>query len=146
MASVLIDTTVPLDAEGAPGPRREASRRILAEVGTGSIDASASVELIQEYVHVQRRRGHELAQVAATVELLGELLRLLPFGPELVPPALDLLRELPSLSTRDAVHAATAMGAGIDLVVSSDSGDFDGVEGLQRVDPVRPEVIELLTG
>lgn len=35
---------------------------------------------------------------------------------------------------RDAVHAATALEAGISVIVSPDS-DFDGIDGLSRIDP-----------
>ena len=35
---------------------------------------------------------------------------------------------------RDAVHAATAIRAGFDAIVTTDS-DFDGIPGLRRIDP-----------
>ena len=43
-----------------------------------------------------------------------------------------------ALQMRDAIHAATALNRGIDLILSPDTG-FDDVEGLERLDPMDAE-------
>lgn len=134
MSAVLIDTSVPLHAEGGPGEPGDGCRRVMERIGVGSIEASASVELIQEYVHVKRRRGHPLESIETRVDLLSSLFRLLPFEVDHVAQMLDLLHDSPQLNTRDAIHAATAIGAGIEIIVSTDS-DFDGIDALTRIDP-----------
>jgi hypothetical protein len=47
--------------------------------------------------------------------------------------ALTLIAE-GGVGGRDAVHAATALEAGIGVIVSPDS-DFDRIDGLSRIDP-----------
>lgn len=53
---------------------------------------------------------------------------------------LDILRAARDLMSRshvrgrDAVHAATALAAGFDTIISTDR-DFDGIPGLTRRDP-----------
>ena len=49
--------------------------------------------------------------------------------------ALVFVQPRPTLSVSDAIHAATALRHGIGLVVSADS-DFDGIPGIERVDPL----------
>lgn len=48
--------------------------------------------------------------------------------------SLDLIERIPTIWSRDAVHAATALVYGIDTIVSPDH-TFDGIPGLTRVDP-----------
>ena len=48
---------------------------------------------------------------------------------------LQLLRDAPRLHGRDALHAATALNRGIDIIISPDSA-FDTVQGLRRLDPI----------
>jgi predicted nucleic acid-binding protein len=48
---------------------------------------------------------------------------------------LQLFRDAPRLHGRDALHAATALNRGIDIIVSPDSA-FDTVQGLRRLDPI----------
>ncbi len=49
--------------------------------------------------------------------------------------ALTMIRKYPGLGVRDAVHAATAVVAGIDKILSADQV-FDGLDELERVDPL----------
>ncbi len=56
------------------------------------------------------------------------------FGEDDLRLALNLVATHPSLRVRDAVHAATALRRGISVIVSPDR-DFDGVSGLERLDP-----------
>ena len=56
-----------------------------------------------------------------------------PFDQHVLDLALTLI-ERQGVGGRDAVHAATALLHGIPEIVSPDS-DFDGIEGLMRLDP-----------
>jgi predicted nucleic acid-binding protein len=49
--------------------------------------------------------------------------------------ACDLLEQYPSISTRDAVHAATMKNNDLATIISTD-GHFDAIEGIRRIDPV----------
>jgi predicted nucleic acid-binding protein len=44
---------------------------------------------------------------------------------------------------RDAIFAAQALNRGIDAILSTDK-DFDGVPGLQRIDPADTDAVAAL--
>lgn len=78
-----------------------------------------------------RTARHRLTAAWRAVDSLS--LELQPTNHEVVEGAKSLMAQ-PGLSPRDAFHAAHALAAGCDLIVSSDAG-FDQVTGLQRVAP-----------
>lgn len=82
-------------------------------------------------MRVSRRR---LAAVWRAVDALS--LELQPTGHAVVERAKSLMAQ-PGLPPRDAFHAAHALEAGCDVIVSSDAG-FDGLTGLRRVGPGGP--------
>jgi len=55
-----------------------------------------------------------------------------------------LIDRHPELPSRDALHAATALQRGMEVVVSADA-DFDMVLGLRRVDPLDRTAVATLT-
>lgn len=60
MRSALIDSAVALHADGSAHPLRDPCRQIIRAAGESSFEGHASVELIQEYLHVTRRNGKPL--------------------------------------------------------------------------------------
>ena len=131
MRRVFLDTSVLLLAVGGDHTERSACRAIVAAVHAGQIDAHASVEAVQEYVHHRRRRSARSA-VEEAVSLRG-MLTLHAFDEDVLDEALRLMATSP-VRGRDAVHAATALRHRFDEIVSADR-DFDSVQGLQRIDP-----------
>jgi predicted nucleic acid-binding protein len=53
---IVVDTTVLVYAIGADHPLRDPCRRLVAAVGEGRVEATTTVEALQELVHVQARR------------------------------------------------------------------------------------------
>ena len=45
-----------------------------------------------------------------------------------------LSENIPTLSTRDAVHLATMKTNAIDTIITADR-NFDGLDGIKRIDP-----------
>lgn len=81
---------------------------------------------------------HRLRMVGATVATaefaaLLELVVWHPFTEDVLRHSAQLVAT-GSVRGRDAVHAATALGAGFGEIVTADA-DFDGVPGLARLDP-----------
>ena len=64
---------------------------------------------------------------------------LLPVTDEILGRALTL--DAPGLGSSDRVHAATCIENGLSTIVSADPA-FDGLSGLQRVDPLDTRVVE----
>jgi predicted nucleic acid-binding protein len=139
---VYLDTNVFLYAIGTEHRYRDACRALVRALGTGSLRGETSVETLKEIVHHRRRRGDMDAtergrQALALCHTVHTLDVPVAFA------ALDLIDQHPSLPTRDAVHAATALANGIATVLSADQ-DFDAVAGLTRVDPLDREATAAL--
>lgn len=134
----LLDTAVVVYARERDHPYRASCRRLVELARDGIILPDASVELVQEYAHVLLRRGLAAPDVAASARDVSTLCRLLAFDEDVLERTLMLLDEDLGLGGRDAVHAATALVHGIELVVSPDRA-FASVPGLRRLDPAEAE-------
>ncbi|WP_447924479.1 type II toxin-antitoxin system VapC family toxin [Georgenia muralis] len=131
MRRLFLDTSVLLLAVGGDHPERSTCRDIVTAIHAGQIDAHASVEAVQEYVHHRRRRSARTAVQEAVS--LRRMLTLHAFDEDVLDDALTLMATS-AVRGRDAVHAATALRHRFDEIVSADR-DFDNVQGLTRVDP-----------
>lgn len=132
MTRVFLDTAVLAYALGGEHPQRSACRALVQAAGDGRLVAHVSVEAVQELAfHRMRRttRGEAVDQARAVLDLC----QVHPVDESVVRYALDLVAAT-ALRGRDAVHAATALLAGFDAIVTPDA-DFDAVPGLRRVDP-----------
>jgi len=110
-----------------------ACRRVLQLIGDGAIKAVASVEMIQEVVFHRQRRAGDAAAATGVAEDLMEAVTLVDFDRPVLVESLRLVRSGQARG-RDAVHAATALVAGVPVIITPDS-DFDGIPGLRRIDP-----------
>jgi len=134
-----------LYAVGADHAYRDPCRQIVDRARRGELAGEASVELIQEFAHVRLRRGGDRSEAISLARAVAGLCELRDFGRRDLPLAMTLLEEHESLDVRDAVHAATALAAGLDAILSPDSA-FDSVQGLERIDPAdRAAVARLAT-
>ncbi len=129
MRRVLVDSAVVIYATGADHPLRQPCLNVLQ---APSVEICTSVEMIQELVFHRMRVGATEAAVRLAQEW-AQACRLYPFDHEVLATALNLIDRY-GTGGRDAVHAATAIVQGIPEIVSPDR-DFDGIDGLTRVDP-----------
>jgi predicted nucleic acid-binding protein len=142
---IVLDTTVLVYAVGDDHELREPARTIVEAVESGTVQATTTVEAIQEFVHIRaRRRDRADAAVLgrAYVTLLSPLLR--PGEEDLVG-GLRLFERQDALGTFDAVLAASAIAARAEALISADRS-FDGVRGLRWVYLSGDEVAALLAG
>jgi predicted nucleic acid-binding protein len=140
--TTFIDSNVLIYAETA-GPYRQPCRTLRRALGERRLDGRASVLVIEEVWHLERRRrlglpGGYASKVASLFEML------LPVTPEALHVALALDAP-PTLGSADRLHVATCVISDIDTIVSADV-DFDGVGGLGRVDPLDGRAVERLLG
>ena len=135
--TAFVDANVVLYATGTVPAFRTPCRAILEASASASMFLVTSAEVLQEVLYVrQRTLGKEVARNA--VQLAIETLTAYPLLPEDVTTAAEL--PVPdNLQTRDAVHLATMRRLGLTRIVSSDRG-FDGVDGIERLDPMAFEV------
>ena len=132
---IFLDSNIFLYAVGADHPLRGPCGRILQAVAEGGIEATTNSEVVQEILHVLRRKGRhaDALLVARRVSLIFP--DLLPVTQIDMVRTIDILSENASLPTRDALHAATMLGAGISQIASADQ-DFDRIGGIVRLDPI----------
>lgn len=142
---IVLDTTVLVYAKGADHPLRDACRSLIEGIAEGAVQATTTVEVIQEFVHVRaRRRGRgDAARLGLDyAELLSPLLTVTSGD---LRRGLDLFRVTDSLDAFDAVLAGAALGAGATALVSADRA-FTEVPQLEHVVPDKPAVERLLDG
>jgi predicted nucleic acid-binding protein len=130
----LFDTSVFVYALGGKHPYRDPCRAIMHDGARGLLAAEASVELIHEFAYVRSRRGVARGVAAKDARDIAATSRLHVVEPDDITRALDLWCEHERLDMRDAIFAAQALNRGIDAILSPDK-DFDGISGLERIDP-----------
>jgi hypothetical protein len=130
---IVVDTTVLVYAVGEDHPLAAPSRLLVEAIGSGSVAAATTPEVIQEFIHVRARRRDrsDAARVGrAYAELLDPLLvverRTLEQG-------LRIFERTPALGAFDSVLAAAALDSGATALVSADRA-FDSVPRLRFVE------------
>ncbi len=140
---IVLDTTVLVYAKGAEHPLRDPCRGLIEAIADGAVEATTSVEVIQEYVHVRARRG-EREEAAASGRDYAELLSpLLEVTRQDLEHGLALFERDRRLGAFDAVLAAAAAASGARALVSADSA-FAGVTDVVHVVPDASGVRALL--
>jgi uncharacterized protein len=129
---VFIDSNIPMYVAGRDHPLRDPSRRFLARVQPGELEACTSTEVLQEilYRYVGLRRPELAVEVYDL--FVGLCSTVFPVTLADTDRARDLVRESAAGSTRDLVHAAVMLNNDVTKVASFDSG-FDDIRGIERL-------------
>ena len=130
---ITLDTTVLVYAVGDDHALRESARAIVDAVGSGSVQATTTVEAIQEFVHVRARRRGRRDAVALGRAYADLLSPLLPVDEDALRDGFDLFERHETLGCFDAVLAAAARSGGHEALVSADSA-FGAIESLPFID------------
>jgi uncharacterized protein len=141
---IVLDTTVLVYAKGADHRFRDPCRQLIAAIAERRVEATTSVEAIQELVHVRsRRRGR--ADAAKLGRDYAELLSpLLTVTREDLERGLAIFERAEGIGPFDAVLAAAAETAGAEALVSADSG-FAELKTVEHVIPDADGLAMLLT-
>jgi uncharacterized protein len=142
---ILLDTTVLVYAKGEDHPLRDPCRGLIAAIADRNIEATTTVEVIQEFVHVRARRRDR--RDAATLgrdysELLSPLLS--PTADDLGA-GLAIFERTDALGAFDAILAACGARVGVEALVSADSA-FAGLSEIAHVIPDQTGLSGLLKG
>jgi predicted nucleic acid-binding protein len=140
---IVLDTTVLVYAVGEDHRHRDPARSIVEAVEDGRIQATTTVEAIQELVHARARRRDRRDAAALGRAYLALLSPLLHPSEEDLVAGLRLFEREESLGAFDAVLAASAIAAGEDALVSADRS-FADVRGLRWVDLGGDELATML--
>ncbi len=134
MTRVYLDTNILVYAVGDESPFRGPCREILQTVVERRLTGETSAYTLQEFVRQRLRRGDSKATTRARAAM-DMCAALHPVDQEILVRAFGLVERDPRLDIADAVHVSTALVHGIATVLSADRG-LDGVEGIERVDPL----------
>jgi hypothetical protein len=130
---IVLDTTILVYAVGADHPLRSPARELVALVRDGTVRATTTVEVIQEFAHVRaRRRSRPEAASRARDYAVGLWPLARPEHEDLLE-GLDLFGRSKSLGPFDAVLAATARRRG--WALASADRSFGRVDGLVYLSP-----------
>lgn len=140
---ILLDTTVLVYALGQDHSHREPCRELIAAIADGRVQATTTVEAIQEFVHVRARRRDRVEAAELGRDYAALLAPLLSPGRRDLQDGLALFERDPRLGAFDAVLAEASLNAGLSALVSADCA-FAGVPGLAHVVPDRAGVASLI--
>ncbi len=140
---IVLDTTVLVYAKGSDHELRDPCRRLIDAIAHGKLEATSTVEVIQEFVHVRSQRRERSDAVALGSDYADLLAPLLTVGDEHLRRGLALFERHEPLGAFDAVLAATAIDIDAGALVSADSA-FAHIAGLHHVTPDDAGVDELL--
>jgi predicted nucleic acid-binding protein len=140
---IVLDTTVLVYAKGTDHPLRAPCRDLIAAIAEGAIQATTSIEVIQEFVHVRARRRSR-QDAAATGRDYAELLSpLLSVTREHLQQGLELFERADRLGAFDAVLAAAAASSGATALISADTA-FGATGDVTHVVPDATGIASLL--
>ncbi len=140
---IVLDTTVLVYAKGTAHPLRDPCRRLIAAIAERRLDATTTVEVVQEFVHVRAQRRERSDAVALGCDYADLLAPLLTVSNEHLRRGLSLFERGEGLGAFDAVLAATALDVGASALISAD-GAFASIAGLPHVIPDESGVASLL--
>ena len=139
---IVLDSTVLVYAVGGDHPYRQPCRDIVDSVASGRLNASTTVEAIEEFAHVRaRRRGRaEAARLAsAYADLLAPLITTTEAH---LRAGLQTWTVAERVGAFDAVLASAAMQAGASLLMSAYAA-FADIPGPPHLLP-DPEIVRRL--
>jgi len=126
-----LDATVFLSAALDPGRSGSLARELLARVQHGESQAATSALTYDEIFWVVKKyRGFDAALRASKTLLDFPNLEIFPVDVEVLEKAHALAAKY-KLNPRDAIHAASAVVNGIQVLISEDR-DFDKVKEIRR--------------
>lgn len=129
-----LDANLIMYSLGGPHPLQNPSKRILNKIKQGVFQVVTNTEVLQEilyrYFSIRKPGLGELAYSA----MINLCEKIIPVTVKDTDRALALLKEYPSITSRDAIHAATMLNNGVKDILSTDP-HFDLIHGLRRIDP-----------
>ena len=129
---IFVDSNIPMYLIGASHPNKLEAQVILERALSMAERLVTDAEVLQEICHryaaIERREAIQPAFDA----LLGVVDDVFPIDREAAEAGKDIALRYPTLSARDAVHAAVMGLRGVDRIMSFDRG-FDAYPAVERL-------------
>jgi predicted nucleic acid-binding protein len=131
---IVLDTTVLIYAKGEDHPMRTSCAALIEAIAGGTVQATTTPGVIQEFVHVRARR-RDRRDAAALGRAFADLLSpLITIGEEDLVAGLRLFERHPRLGAFEAVLAAATIACGAEALISADR-TFSEVRAVNHVLP-----------
>lgn len=131
---IVLDTTVLVYAKGEAHPLRDPCRQLISAVADRDLQATTTVETIQEFLHVRARRRGRVDAVRLANDYTDLLSPLLLVSGEHLRQGLSIFEHSQRLGAFDAILAAAALNAGAQALISADTA-FAEVPNLRHIIP-----------
>ena len=133
---LFIDANLIMYSIGRDHPLREPCKKFLKRIKFREILGVTDTEVLQEilyrYFSIERKALGEIAY-QSMVELCADIF---PVRVVDTDKALEILKRVSGITSRDAVHAATMIHNGIKEIISTDP-HFDLINEVKRIDPTK---------
>lgn len=130
---IFVDANVPMYLVGSPHPNQDRARATLNRLRLAQERLVTDVESYQEILHrfTAIRRP---ADIDSAFYRLDEIVdEVFSYGMPEIHAAREIIRSIPGISARDALHAAVMRRNGISRILSYDAG-FDAIPGVERME------------
>ncbi len=141
---ILLDTTVLVYAVGSEHPLRAPAQWLLRAHGSRDIEATTTVEVLQEFLRVRSRRRPR-SDAASLVRDFVDAFDVIRTSPADLVAGADLYSRQGGLGAFDAVLAAVAMGIRANALISADRA-FATIDDLPWIDLADPDLQARLLG
>ncbi len=135
-STLFIDANLIMYSMGGPHPLREPCKKFLEKIKSGEILGVANTEILQEILHgyfsIERRTVGEIAYQS----MIDFCTDIFPVRVVDTDKALEILKRVKGITSRDAIHAATMIHNGINEIISADP-HFDLIPEIKRIDPTK---------
>ena len=129
-----IDANLVMYAIGGPHPLRNPCKDILEEIKVRKIVSVTNTEVLQEILYRYFSIGRGVVGEIAYRSILQFCVEILPVRLVDTDRALEILKTVKGVTSRDAVHAATMINNGIKEIISTDP-HFDLIPEIKRIAP-----------
>ncbi|HEY7890844.1 MAG TPA: PIN domain-containing protein [Solirubrobacteraceae bacterium] len=130
-------------ATRAAHPLRDPCRQLISAVANRDLEATTTVEAIQEFLHVRARRRGRADAVQLANDYVDLFSPLLAVSDEHLRQGLSIFKHSERLGAFDAVLAAAALSTGAQALMSADTA-FAEVPSLRHIVPDAAGVASIL--
>ena len=129
---IFVDSNVPMYIVGAPHPNKDRADALVDQLRANEEELVTDVEVYQEILHryTATRMPHRIDEAFEVVDDIVD--KVFTFEMPEILAARDLLRSVPRIDARDALHLAIMRREGITRIFSYDRG-FDNCPGIERI-------------
>ena len=133
---MFIDTNLIMYSIGGPHPLCEPCKKLLEKIKSREILGVTNTEVLQEILYRYFSMGRGTLGEIAYQSMIEFCTDIFPVRVVDTDKALEILKMVNGITSRDAIHAATMMNNGIKEIISTDP-HFDLIHEIKRIDPLK---------